>query len=135
MQTTIFRQQHATIRQILDSLSTHADFTSPEVYGTLVRLTSVIRAHLKLEDEKLYPALAQSSDPEIREKAARFQKEMGALAPAYVAFAEKWMRSGAISENAAGFGSEWNAIVKALNDRMDREDNDLYAEFDRLQAA
>lgn len=54
----------------------------------------MIRAHLKLEDEKLYPVLAQSSDPKIREKAARFQKEMGALAPAYVAFAEKWMRSG-----------------------------------------
>lgn len=60
---------------------------------------------------------------------------MGALASAFVDFTQRWMKTGAIAQNPASFKYEWAGIVSTLTDRMNREDDDLYTEFDALAAA
>jgi hypothetical protein len=135
MRTAIFRKQHTAIRELLHSIPIKDVVVAPSAFATLVRLTATIRAHLKLEDAELYPVLLKSPDSHIRTKAAQFQKEMGNLAGAYIAFSETWISSRAIEADTRGFLNEWSSIVRTLTSRMDREDGDLYDEFDRLQAA
>ena len=124
--------QHATIREILASIPLGADFTAPRAYATLVRLSAIIKSHLKMEDERLYAVLLKSPDEMLRRKAVEFARAMGGFAKTYDAFVARWMDPAAIADDPAGFHAEWRAVVEGLTERMNREDDDLYAAFDRL---
>lgn len=103
--------------------------------GTLVRLAGLVQAHVKLEDERLYPELMKSHNPLIREKARHFQEEMGDLAQRFTTFAQTWILSGQVAKDVRGFKEAWAPVLAALSERMEREDNDLYVEYERITAA
>ena len=134
MYTTLFRRQHTKIREMLNSLRP-SDFSAAKAYATLVKLNATIIVHLRMEDDVLYPTLLKSADADVREKTARFQAEMAQLSREFVAFCARWMKVGALGENPRVFQREWHEMVLALRERLNREDDDLYAEFDRLRAA
>ncbi len=94
-------------------------------------LNGVLRAHLKMEDDFLYPAMMNHPDSAVREKATAFKAEMGGLAAAFGGFYDAWIKPHAISSRSGQFVSDWIGVRTALANRMDREDDDLYAPVDR----
>jgi hypothetical protein len=85
-----------------------------------------VKLRLAAEDKFLYPTLANSTDATVAEVGQQFQREMGGIAGAYVAFAGKWNVGRAISADPEGFRDEANGIFKALHQRIQRENQELY---------
>jgi iron-sulfur cluster repair protein YtfE (RIC family) len=98
-----------------------------ELMGTLI-------AHLKLEDWALYPRLIESGDDEISAKGEEFKDEMGGLAPAFLAYCDKWT-AGTIAGDWAAYCSDTRALLDALMDRLTRENRELLPLLERLDRA
>ena len=129
--TATFRRQHDEISVLVERLGEL--IASPEsipektadIAQTKAKLTGKISMHLAAEDKSLYPKLAASSNANISKTARAFQAEMGALSEIYAAFTKKWTVS-AVAEAPADFATEASAVLKALSDRIDRENTQLY---------
>jgi hypothetical protein len=65
-------------------------------------------------------------DAQIRATAEKYQQTMADLAPAYIAFHEKWMRSGAIDGERAQFVKDFTQVSNALKQRIQFENEGLY---------
>ena len=92
----------------------------------LNRLLGLIRAHLAQEDAELYPALVASTDPEVARLAQRYVDEMGGLAHEFECFARRWSCSDSIAGSIVEFRSAVRQLVRALSERIERENLNLY---------
>ena len=123
------REQHVILRDLVARVRAQLNADDrPGARATLARMDTVLRRHLKLEDETLYPALMEI--PELAAKARGYQHEMSGLAAAWTEFFERWPEP-QIDAKAAVFQGEWNQVAKALERRMEAEDRDLYEDADR----
>lgn len=82
-------------------------------------------AHLTREDWLLYPSLLQSSDKLISGTAQRFIDEMGGLLATYKTWSGEWPTERVIADWQI-FVTETSALLDALAQRIDRENNELY---------
>ena len=92
----------------------------------IVSMSAVIKLHLGAEDGMLYPALANSSDPAVARTANMFRDEMGGIAAAYTEFARKWKHGPRVAAEPEQFRKDANNIFKALHQRVQRENQELY---------
>ncbi|MFZ6644576.1 hemerythrin domain-containing protein [Undibacterium sp. TJN25] len=92
----------------------------------IVTISSSIKLHLAVEDRVVYPAFAASKDPALAEKGARFQAEMGELSARYMNFAGRWNTPLKIAGAPEEFREEANTTFKALFERTQRENEELY---------
>lgn len=106
-----------------------------EITLMLARLTGILRIHLALEDEILYPALRNASDPAMARTAERYWQEMGGLADAFLDFVDRWKRADVLLADADRFRAESAHVFAALADRIAREHEDIYPMAERLRAA
>lgn len=90
------------------------------------RFRNVLLAHLKLEDDWLYPRLSQSDNAIVRGKAERYRREMGGLREQFTQLWSRWSGEGAIESDADAWRSEWERFATALLKRVEAEDRDLY---------
>lgn len=119
------RDHHVVIRYLADEINA----ASPDghtIPALLKRLRTVLVAHLKLEDDWLYPRLSQSANAVVRRKSERFSSEMGNLKHDFADLYATWSVDGAILSNPAGWKNEWPAFYRALEARIGAEDHDLY---------
>ena len=117
-------RQHKEISELINTIKTMAikDLiaNSKEIATTLNNLSGKLKVHLSMEDRYLYPNLkAKNESKNIAEK---FENEMGNLAN----YKEKYNTYIKITESPINFKNETTKIMKALEDRMSREEKDLY---------
>jgi hemerythrin-like domain-containing protein len=133
MRTRVYREQHCMLRTLLENIPAAASSLDEAVVRpSLVRFAGVVRAHLRLEDEYLYPALFRHDDPSVRHVARRLRDTWGGLAETFEALYARWMEPGAIVGRAAEFLEEWTAFASALRARIEEEDTALFDLLDRL---
>lgn len=119
------RDHHVVLRYLIEDLDKPE--TRPEdALGLLARVRNVLIAHLKLEDDWLYPRLATSENAIVRGKAERYRSEMGGLRERFDALWKRWSKAGAISGDPDAFRAEWHTLRQALIARIETEDDDLY---------
>ena len=132
------REEHAQLVEIVRRLGTFIDQPLPpyrlDLFDLRRELNSVLIAHLKSEDWVLYPRLIASGDPQVAAVAKTFSDEMGWLAPAFMAYNDKWCAD-SIDRDWAGYCSETREIIEVLAQRITRENRDLYPLLDRLNKA
>ena len=114
--------------QIIDRADTAEKMQRPadDLAGAISRLAGLISVHLAAEDKFLYPNLAKSNDEKLRETATAFEKEMGGLAKAFMAYKEDWMTPTKIKEAPDACLAATQATIGALKKRLAREDKELY---------
>lgn len=126
---TRFREEHSQLMILIDQLTHLICQNSPpppsELYALRQQFASTLIRHLKTEDWVLYPQLMHSPDPAIARMARAFSSEMGGIAKAFVAYAERW-GSLAIERNWGDYRRETADILGALTQRITREDRELY---------
>ena len=136
-QLTKLREDHASLAGIFRQLrGVVRQSSSPGqivLFGLRRELMSTLIAHLKLEDWALYPRLIESGDGEIRDAGRAFQ-EMGGLAPAFIAYCDKW-NAPAIESDWKGYCADTSAILDALENRLLRENRELLPLLERLDRA
>ena len=132
------REEHAYPTRIVGQLSECIARSIPpptvELFTVRRELNATLIGHLKAEDWILYPTLLASDDPETAATAQRFLDEMGGVAAAFLAYADKWSAS-AIESDWAGYCCESAGIIEALTQRILRENCELYPLAEREQRA
>ena len=122
------RDHHVVLRYLIEEID--KEERPANARALLGRFRSVLLAHLKLEDDWLYPRLARSETSLVRSKAERYQREMGGLRGAFDDLWDAWSEQGAIDENAARWQEQWRRFRERLEARITTEDADLYATAD-----
>lgn len=135
--TTRFREQHDGLLALATEISACLDANeisqdASKVKSLLSKLMGKLKVHLAMEDKSLYPSLLEKGDDQLKAMTQRFIDEMGGIGEAVETYADKWSTASAIQNDVQGFISETNAIFAALAERIDKENNELYAAFDAL---
>jgi hypothetical protein len=132
------REDHADLARLFKQLASIVETSQPPpqlvLFDLRRELVSTLLAHLKLEDWTLYPRLIQSGDSEISETGRKFQEEMGGLAPAFVAYCDKWSAN-RIEADWEGYCADTRAILDALQNRLVQENCELLPLLERLGRA
>jgi hypothetical protein len=132
------REEHASLARLFlrlaDVIEQPAAPAQLELFEVRRELVSTLLAHLKLEDWALYPRLIESGDAEASAAGTMFKEEMGGLAPAFLAYSNKW-NAATITADWAGYCAETRAILDALNNRLTRENRELLPLLERLDRA
>lgn len=118
------RDHHTVIRYLADEVA--KEERPRNVVPLLRRLRTVLLAHLKLEDDWLYPRLAESTNSIVRGKAERYRREMGGLRSDFESMWNEWSSEGAIEADPQGWQKQWRAFRQAIESRIVTEDGDLY---------
>lgn len=130
IKTAMYRSQHAELVRLASRIPVEGALDELDANLALGRLKGVLAIHLKLEDSVLYPAMLAHASPGIRDKASKYQREMGDLSASFNAFYVRWTAPDAIRKDPPGFQREWKTILAALGARIAAEENDLYATVD-----
>lgn len=138
--TERYRRQHAEITRLAGELKRQLN---PEalsdgatgVHSVLSELSGKLFVHLAAEDKVFYPQLLESTDPRMQALAERYIEEMRPISQAYKNYAVRWGSARAIESNAETFIRETREILAALDQRIRREHDELYALADQLELA
>lgn len=118
------RDHHTVLRYLAEEVGKEQHPSA--VVPLLRRLRTVLMAHLKLEDDWLYPRLAQSANGIVRGKAERYRREMGGLRAQFEQLWTQWSADGAIAADFNGWLQHWRGFRDAIESRILTEDEDLY---------
>lgn len=135
---TKIREDHAALAKLFRQLRGMVESSQPPsrlvLFDLRRELVSTLLAHLKLEDWSLYPRLMESSDSAVSEIGRRFQQEMSALAPAFVAYCDKWSAN-AIEGDWDGYCADTRTILDSLENRLLCENRELLPLLEKLDRA
>ena len=136
MQIDKLKHQHADILARLAALRqlTHAGVApnAPAIAAGIVGMSAVIKLHLAVEDQALYPALQRGSNAELARMGQQYQRDMGPIAQAYEAFARRWNRPESVRRDEQGFRDDANQVLRMVHERMQRENHDFYPRIEAL---
>jgi len=134
--TDSFRTQHKEIVALVTDISSKLNpatlpVQADNVRSTLTTLAGKLSFHLGMEDKHLYP-LMQNVSPQAKQMAEKFMAEMGALADVFKNYTQKWPLAESIKKDPEGFCTQTKEIFKALADRVQREESQLYQLADQI---
>lgn len=138
--TKNFRQHHEELIQVAKEMSAQLTLENLKkdasgIRTLLSKLSGKLSVHLSMEDNSLYPAIANHPDSNLKSTADRFVREMSGIKAAFEEYKQKWGTSAAIQANAAEFIQETKNIFSALSKRIEKEDKELYALVDKIMKA
>lgn len=131
-----FKHQHLDIlsaigelRELVQSgISEHA----ADIAQRIVAMSGIVKLHLAVEDRLLYPALEASGNKALAGMSQRYRSEMEGIAGSYLHFAAKWNTALHLSTEPDAFRQEANHVLKALYERMKREDREFYPAIEAI---
>ena len=123
------KNDHASIVDMLTIVSQLGVMTEAGQQKLMAAKTALM-AHLKREDDELYPALRQSAegDPRLKKTLDLFAAEMDQVSQTALAFFEKYSNGSSGGDFAKDFGQ----LKGALGIRIRREETILYDKYDQL---
>lgn len=99
---------------------------SGEIRCAIARLAGKLNVHLSLEDKSLYPYLENSTDDKVRATARHFACEMGSISDAFAKYINCYPTARAIEADPEQFIADTKSIFGALDNRIRRENEELY---------
>jgi hypothetical protein len=125
------KRQHKEIQEIIDFLKLNLQENkvraeASQLAQNISFLAGKLRIHLLSEDDSLYPRLLGGTDTKAKETAERFFKEMGNLSQVFAEYKVKYNISSRILSNVEAYIKDTKIIVEALENRISREDKELY---------
>jgi hypothetical protein len=115
---------------MLDLVNLIQGFHGPDqAYSITVKLgqlAHLLRIHLATEDEWFYPAMIASDEPLAATLAATYREEVGGIAEQVEAFTAQWNSSSVIGMGFRRFRGELLCLLHKIEDRIGREDLELY---------
>ena len=124
-----FKREHAKIIAMLNEVK-ELGILSKEGQTKLMSAKAHLLAHLKKEDELLYPVLRKEAE---RNKSLKKEVDMFTIYPEYVSrvvseFFDKYS-GGEIDEN---FSINFESLLAALSARIRNEEDALYKEYEEI---
>ena len=127
---TLEVQHHALAGMMLRLVNQVQGFHGPEqaysITVQLAKLSHLLRLHLATEDEWFYPAMIASDEPLAAALATAYRDEVGGIAEAVEAFLMQWNSSTVIAVGFNRFRDELIDLFLRIEDRIGREEQELY---------
>ncbi len=122
-------KEHAEIEKTLNKVK-ELGVNTQEGQQTLMAAKDGLLAHLKKEDEELYPVLykAAEKDEKLKRTLEVFAKDMEGISKAALEFFEKYANGGSGIEFARDFGK----LLAVLSQRISKEENVLYKKYEEI---
>lgn len=131
-----FKHQHVDILSGIAALRklAHQGITehAVDIAHELKALSSVVTAHLAIEDRILYPSVRNSGDPAMAQMAQSYQDDMQGIANAFINFARRWGSATILTRNPEQFRDEANVVLRDVHARMLRENREFYPAIEAL---
>ena len=126
-----FMRQHDEIWEVLGEVKSIIDENiienNPMAVATQInQLAGKLKIHLSAEDQHLYPFLLKSNDEKIKKLAMEFMEEMGNISLEFTNYKDKFNTKTKILSDVTLFKSETIRIFKILENRIKKEDKNLY---------
>ena len=125
------KEEHKDILAIANKISADMEGatdneTAKALLETIGQLGALLVEHLEIEDDYLYPILAQRPQQEVRETASRLLAEIEDIKKVFLEYVAKWDSPETIVQSHSGFMSESQSLIKALGDRIAKENSELF---------
>ncbi|MDD2881108.1 MAG: hemerythrin domain-containing protein [Rhodoferax sp.] len=131
-----FKRQHLDILGCIAALRQASQAgvseNAEEIARLIIAMSGVIKLHLAVEDQVLYPALRNSNNAVLARMGTKFQDDMGAIASAYMGFAARWNQADNVAREPEGFRKDANSVLKTVYARMHKEDTVFYPAIEAL---
>lgn len=120
-----------TVKEMRDHSQTGVAEHANDIAKAIMQLRSKVSLHLATENKVLYPAIYALQDAEVTKLAHDFQDEMDGLAQAFEAFCQRWRHAKALADDPEGFRRDANTVIKALHQRIQRENTHFYPRLEK----
>ncbi|WP_024832277.1 hemerythrin domain-containing protein [Ruminiclostridium josui] len=129
------KRQHEEIAEILSDIKfhiLHKDIAKEalEISSKISNLAGKLKVHLNTEDQYMYPQLLKSSNSEIRKTAQAYIDEMGTISTQFMAYKDRFNTRSKITNDIDLFVSESKKIFDILEQRIAKENSNLYQEIE-----
>lgn len=124
------KREHTVIVDVLNKVK-EIGINSKEGQGKLLSIKNALLAHLKVEDEQLYPTLKKEAEKNVtlRGTLDLFAREMETISKEALSFLGKYSSGGSGLE----FARELGRLYMNLSQRIRKEETALYPEYDKLK--
>ena len=124
------KKEHEDFSALLKDIK-KSGVISKEGQENLLKMKEVLIPHIQKEDTNIYPVLrnAAKSNKKIQEILDLFAKDMAGITKEVDVFFNKYTGS----ETDIGFAKDFGHIAGLYRDRMIKEENILFREFEKLQ--
>jgi hemerythrin superfamily protein len=124
------KAEHRTIVEILNKVKM-LGVTSVEGQNTLLAAKTGLLAHLKKEDDQIYPVLheAAKNNDELRKTLELFANDMEIISKCAMDFFTTYATGGSGMEFAKDFGR----LYAALSQRISKEEKYIYVKYEELE--
>jgi iron-sulfur cluster repair protein YtfE (RIC family) len=121
------KKDHVTMLKVADEMAAKPKPSPAEIKTFIATLKSSILAHIKKEDDQLYPRLKTlaETNPALKSKLNLFSDEMTKVSGAALAFIDKYAQG----NESEKFAAEYAKFLYTLKTRMRREEESLYTEY------
>ena len=132
------RRQHVELRRLSDELLSVVESPPPlderAAQRVLSRLVGVLKVHVAMEIDGLYPPLLQHEQNEVRSMASEMVRRLRATYDGFLEFRLTWTPE-AVRADPASFAKRAQALVTNLHKATQNEESDLYNKVDAIYAA
>lgn len=129
--------QHAVLRRLADELVALVDkesgFDGTATRAVLDRIGAVLKAHVEMEVEILYPPLFEHNDPDIRELATTMMPRVKDISDGFFTFQNAWSPE-KIRANRDAFQRQARFVCDVLQQSTLYEEANLYERIDAALA-
>ncbi len=131
MELKHYLEQHDRIKEELSDLKIllakqDLEQNAAELAFHISGLAGKLNIHLTSEDQYLYPFFFKGNDVNLVNKAHEYQNEMGNLLADFTVFKNTFNTKIKILSDRDRFINESNGIILSIEQRMDKEEKDLY---------
>lgn len=123
------KKEHVAIVNVLNKIK-ELGVGSKEGRDVLRSARTALLAHLKIEDEQLYPPMKKEAETNgtLKSVLGVFARDMETISKEALSFIDKYAAGGSGLEFAKDFGR----LYINLNQRIRKEESTLYPEYDKL---
>lgn len=133
-----FKHQHEDILADITALRqlVHGGIESnaERIAARIIAMSGNIKLHLAVEDNVLYPALADCGDATLARMSNLYQREMNGIVAGYMAFATTWNSAAHLLAAPEKFRAEANGVLRRVYERIKKEDLEFYPAAEALAA-
>lgn len=131
MRINRLEDQHESILEIINETkslinATRFEKNASEISKNINILAGKLKMHLASEDKFLYPSFLKHDNQDLKNKANEYINEMGNLNSIFNDFKNKYNTKSKILENLKDLKIESSKVFNNIEERMHREDTDLY---------
>lgn len=134
-----FKRQHVAILRGIEDLRSlsHAGVAAHanDIARRIVAISGLVKLHLSIEDTLLYPELALNGDDRLSRLGQHYQADMAGIAQQYFDFVMRWNTAERVAAEPDGFREHANTALRALHERVLREDREFYPAIEAVGTA